>query len=206
LATAKSIRRHSWPRGISNDARKTLEQLAGALYAPPFAERLWQRALTEKDRRKLGGDLHAAAGNGGAVGMWMRLHGVNQLRALVDVADAVGYLKAQIRDWLLRELGEKQQVKKVDNSPVWDKSTGKLRLNGRTIRDVRVMRQPTNIQIILDAFQDANWPTQIRNPFINDDNPNLLHQAIRSLNKRLKSIRFHSSEGAKFVFWQRQSR
>jgi hypothetical protein len=206
LAKSKSNQRRSSPPSISTEARKTLEQLAGTLYALPFAERLWDRVLTDKEKKKLGGDFLAAARNGRAVGMWMRLHGVNQLRALVEVAYAVEFVKAQTRDWLLRELGAKQQTKTTDNIPDWDKSSGKLRLNGRIIRTVRVMREPTNVQIILDKFQAANWPTSIPNPFINDDNPNLLHQAIRSLNKRLKSIRFHSSEGAKSVYWQRHAR
>lgn len=46
------------------------------------ALRLWQRVLTDEDRRRLGGDLEEAyVQHCGAVGMWRHLRGVSVPRA-----------------------------------------------------------------------------------------------------------------------------
>lgn len=71
------------------------------------AVRLWERVLTEADRRRLGGDLEAAyALHGGAVGMWRHLRGVTVPRAVVDVGVRVGFLDADGGRTLLRVIGE----------------------------------------------------------------------------------------------------
>ena len=69
------------------------------------------------------------------------------------------------------------------------------------IRPVRVLRNPSNIQHVLDSFESAGWPSRIDNPL--GLGQEQLHQTLRSLNRGLKAIRFHAQEGAEAVVWQR---
>lgn len=74
---------------------------------PAFSARhLWERVFTPTERARLGGDLETAYRVGGTVGMWVRLHGVSQHRAVIDAARALGVLDEGTHAWLLRETGE----------------------------------------------------------------------------------------------------
>ena len=75
--------------------------------APLSAQRMWDRMLIEKDRERLGGDLQQAYWAHGTAGMWMKLHGVALERAVIDVAFGIGCLDQSTRDWLLREVGQR---------------------------------------------------------------------------------------------------
>lgn len=75
-----------------------------------WAERLWERHLTPEDRQRLGDDLSHAYGRHGTIGMWIVLRGVSQLRAIVDLAQLLGFLRAEDHSWLLREIGEAADV------------------------------------------------------------------------------------------------
>jgi hypothetical protein len=79
---------------------------------PMAASRLWEQVLSVADRRRLGLDFQSTYRRcGDTVGMWMELRGVTAERALVDVGQKLGFLSAEQRQWLLRELGE------VDDDP-----------------------------------------------------------------------------------------
>lgn len=75
--------------------------------SPAAALRMWERLLTEQDRKRLGGDLEKAYRAHSTAGMWMRLRGVSLERAVVDLAYGLGFLTESTRDWLLRELGQR---------------------------------------------------------------------------------------------------
>jgi hypothetical protein len=91
------------PEWVKEDWKTAYLRVKGT--AP--AARMWQRVLTPDDQRRLGGDLDAAyARHGGAVGMWIKLHGVSVPRAVVAVAVAIGFLDAGTGQALLRALGE----------------------------------------------------------------------------------------------------
>ncbi len=87
---------------------KVMEELRTLLLrvqALMSAERLWAR-LTPQDRRRLGGDFAEAYSQGKTVGMWMRLRGVSQPRAIIETAREVGLTDEATRNWLMREIGE----------------------------------------------------------------------------------------------------
>jgi hypothetical protein len=67
---------------------------------------LWERVLTEAERRRLGGDLERAWREHGTAGMWRKLRGVSLPRAVVEVACELNLMDERTRGWLLRELGE----------------------------------------------------------------------------------------------------
>jgi hypothetical protein len=72
----------------------------------PAAKRLWERCFTVAECDRLGGDFKAAYRQGGAVGMWMRLHGCSDVRATIEVARLLNFLDDPTAHWLLRETGE----------------------------------------------------------------------------------------------------
>jgi hypothetical protein len=122
-------------------------------------------------------------------------------RATLDLALALGHASDSDYHWLMREIGEEPSTPGQLNRPSWIASEGKLSFGGSVVRRVRIMGEPTNIQIILDAFQAANWPDSIPNPLT--DGQQQLHQALRTLNHPLTGIRFHSKEGGRFITWSR---
>jgi len=86
--------------------------------------------------------------------------------------------------------------------PEWNPQTGQLSCAGEQIRrPVRRFRNPSNVQRILGAFQNAGWPTSIHNPLEDVRNQTQLHQAVHQLNQTLRRIRFSVSEGAAVVNW-----
>lgn len=186
---------------LSDKARELLQDALGRVGAAYAAEHLWQRVLTGKQRRKLGGDLQEAYSRHGTVGMWMQLHPVSRLVAIVQVAYSIGFFDEQTRDFLLRELGEKKPTDDSVNLPSWNTETGQLKFAGRQVRRVRVRAKQSNIQVVLDAFEAAEWPNAIPNP-LRDGDPKSLHEAARSLNSGLKRLRFRVQEGGRAIRWE----
>lgn len=165
------------------------------------ASRLWQQVFTEQDRRRLGGDFEKAYKRLGTVGMWRELHRGSVEQAVVEAAHKIGLLFPSKYDWLLRQIGKKPMAAPAPtNLPEFQASSGELRWQGQFIRHVRLQARPSNIFIILEAFQSRCWSEQIPNPLGKDKQK--LHQALRSLNKGLKRIRFHSLAGATKISWK----
>jgi hypothetical protein len=164
------------------------------------AARLWERVLSEEDRQRLGGDLETCYRQLSTVGMWMKLRGVSQARAVADLAHELGFLDQTNYRWLLREIGEVPDAQPPSDLPSWEASSGKLRWKNQVIRKIRVLASPSNIQIILTTFEKAKWRSKIKNPLTQDQQQ--LHQALRSLNRGLTNIRFHAQEGGKAITWE----
>ncbi len=79
----------------------------------PFASgsKLWDDVLTDADRTALGGDLLAAHGRYGTIGMWARVRGItNRNRALVEVAYELGFLDELGRKRLISELNQDESL------------------------------------------------------------------------------------------------
>jgi hypothetical protein len=70
------------------------------------AQMLWDRVLTEAERRELGGDCVSAWQKYGTVEMYARLHGVTSRRAVADAARALNFIDEVTYQWMVRELGE----------------------------------------------------------------------------------------------------
>jgi len=189
-------------RQISREIAQELQEHWLRISPVVSAQRLWNRTLTEEDRRRLGGNFEESYTRLRTVGMWRQLRGVSLERAVIEVAREIGFLDDRTANWLLREIGEEEPAPVIPRQPVWDPARGELRLGGQVVRHVRVMAQPSNIQRILDAFQGRGWPSRIDDPLPDGPDQQRLHQVVLSLNEGLSGIRFHVQEGGRAVTWE----
>ena len=170
------------------------------------AERMWDRLLSPAERRKLGGDLAAAYHRLGTVGMWAKARQTSDEQAVLEGSVGVGHLSQANYEWLQREMGIGPAKSNAEPSsappvPAWDKNTGELRYGGKLIRRIRVMAKPSNIQRIVDAFQEEDWLRRIDNPLSGGADQHRLHLTLQSLNQGLEQIRFHGHEGGRAILW-----
>jgi len=184
-----------WPP----DVLEALQTAYGRIEPLTAAERLWHRVFTDEDRLQLGGDLTECYPRLGTVGMWVHVRHVSPERAVVEVARALNFLDEATAEWLLREIGD--QPPQIER-PFWNRANGELLWGDQVIRFIRVLREPSNIQRIVDAFQQAGWPSRVDNPLTLGQQQ--LHQALRSLNQRLEVIYFRSQEGGLAITWERR--
>lgn len=169
--------------------------------APGGVLHFWKEILTAEQREQLGNDINRAYERfGGSSGIWVKLHGGSRARAIVDVAFEMGLIDAAKHRRLRRNLGAEVEPVSQSDKPRWDAASGKLYLGNQLVRRVRLLQHPSNVQQILDAFQAAGWPRQIKNPLGGDQQT--LHQTLRSLHTGLSGLRFHSQEGGQAVSWE----
>ena len=188
-------------RTLRREVAQELQTQSLRIKPPVAATRLWERVLTEQDRQQLGGSLEQCYPRLGTAGMWMQIRRVSLERAVIEVARELGFLDQPTANWLLREVGEELPRSPSASLPAWDRKSGILRLGKHTIRRIRVMKDPSNIQQILDAFQAAGWPARIPNPLSLGQQQ--LHESLRSLHWGLKKLRFRSQEGGRAITWER---
>ena len=191
-----TINEHHLPVPVVEKLRESLMRLKTIT----VANRLWNKGFSDQDRQKLGGDLHTAYKRFGTVGMWRELRGGTLERAIVEASSKLSFLNDFDRDWLLGELGETLKPPGRSDKPRWDPIGGELSLEGHIIRTVRTFRRPSNVQQILGEFQQRRWRKKIENP-LKEQRQQQLHQALRSLNKGLQRITFHSGDGGKSIHW-----
>ena len=101
------------------------------------------------------------------------------------------------------EAYEKGSLLPQAECPVWDSDHGELWWGGQLIRRVRVMKHPSSIQWILDAFQAAGWPSRIDDSIAQGKQADHLRQIVLSLNEGLKKLRFHVQESGQAITWTR---
>lgn len=193
-------------RQISDRIRNELQTQFPRVSALNAAVRTWDWLLSDQEKESLGGNWESFAEHYqrlGTVGIWMQLKRVSQPRAIVELARELGFLHESKARRLLRELGENESLPSAEplDRPVWDNETGELRLRGEVIRKVRLNRNPTNIQRILDAFHEEGWPSRIDSPLPGGVDPKKLQEAVRTLNQSLTAIEFHVQEGGQAVRW-----
>jgi hypothetical protein len=192
-------------RRISRQVAEILETLRSRVRSGLIAAEIWD-LFTDSERDHLGGDLQASWKRLGTVGMWMEARGGSLEQALVSVALAMEL----VNDRELRKLKRDLELDVEINDrvaptevaqPTWDSQNGELRFGDRVIRKTRVLRNPSNLQRIVEAFHVAGWPIRIDNPLSLGQEQ--LHQALRSLNKGLDAIRFRAQEGGRAIVWER---
>jgi hypothetical protein len=173
------------------------------------AERMWEQLFTPSDRKKWGGEFLPAWKKYRTAGMWAKTRGTSIERAVLDVAVGIGHMSHANYEWLLREMGMRRTPRTTEQSrnmppvPEWNAENGELRFRGKLVRTLRVGGRPTNIQRIVDAFQEEGWPTSIDNPLPGGPNQQRLHATLQSLNEGLKGIRFHGQRGGRAIRWAR---
>lgn len=83
--------------------------------------------------------------------------------------------------------------------PSWDREHFQLRLGEQVIRTVRPVAK--NCILVLDAFQEEDWPFCIDDPLPGID-PLRRHEVIRTLNAGLTRIRFFADGTNERIAWQ----
>jgi hypothetical protein len=116
-----------------------------------------------------------------AVQIWAQVRGYTQDRAVLDMANGLGWMQPKEYEWFLAELGEPEQPRGVVAKPEWNSRRHQLRYEGKKIRDVRAIA--TNIIMILDAFQKQSWPDRIADPLPGPPDSQRLRGAIYKFNQ-----------------------
>lgn len=192
---------------LSPRAREELKTQISRVRPFASAELMWEQMFTDADRKKQGGDLEAAWKKLGTAGMWAKVRRTSPERAVLDVALGIGHMDQAKYEWLLREMGMRRSSPKPKRTgkppvPEWNKHNGELHFRGQLIRKIRVMANPSNIQRIVDAFQEEGWPTSIDNPLPGGEDQHRLHLTLQSLNRGLKRIRFRGHKGGSAIYWE----
>lgn len=189
---------------LSPTAMEELKTQAARVRLYQSALLVWHRLLTPEERNRLGGNPAEAWRRFGAIGMWTEARGASPEQAVLDMALGIGHMSLANYDWLRRELGISSGPAAPAATPLdvpsWDSASRELRFSGQTIRKVRVMREPSNVQRLLDAFEAQGWPPRIDNPLPGADEDQL-HQALQQLKTKLSGITFSSQQGGKAVCW-----
>lgn len=193
----------SWFESLPKRAQDALQQAGRRVLLVESQCLFWERVLTDAEREELGDPHTAFKQYGGIIGVWRKLNGGSQPRAIIESAYRLGHLDPASREWLQREIGESPEASTPvpeTPRPAWRQEVGQLLFGTELIRRVRVMKTPSNVQIILDAFEAAGWPKSIPNPLKLGSQE--LHEALRSLNEGMVRIRFHSQQGAQVIYWE----
>lgn len=202
-------RRVSAGRGINltTETNELLSQIQGRVETFDSASRIWHDYLTGRERFNLGGELEDA---------WHRYHGtlgmVSHVRkcspneALLWLCEVMEALPAARLRSLRQELGlpgKAEQSPPPSSIPSWHKVRGELSLGGKVIRRFRSTKVAHRAVAILDAFEACGWCEHIENPLKSGDE-HQMREAIYSLNKRLKRIRFKSDGTSAGIRWERR--
>lgn len=193
----------SWFESLPKRAQYALQQAGRRVLLVESQCLFWERVLTDAEREELGDPQTAFKQYCGIIGVWRKLHGGSQPRAIIESAYRIGHLDQTSREWLLREIGEPPEASTTaleTPRPAWRQEVGQLLFGTELVRRVRVMKMPSNVQTVLDAFETAGWPKSIPNPLKLGSQE--LHEALRSLNEGLARIRFHSQQGAQVIYWE----
>lgn len=201
-ARSQSVGGAPAPQGadpISARVRKETQDALQKVSNVSAAIKLWNEWLTPREKEHLGGDLMKALNaHGGTVGLFMKVRQLDQVEAILTVAHLVGFLRDLDRDRLRREWGLPAQKSPNDQRPTWNPETGKLYWGRQLIRTIRLIRPPSNLQILIEAFEAENWPEVIDSPFQYADK---LYDAVRGLKTGLKRIAFSAVAGAARCRW-----
>jgi hypothetical protein len=81
-------------------------------------------------------------------------------------------------------------------------SSGELWWEGRKIGEFRVRREPTAYQLVLNAFENVGWRSEIPRPC--EIEAHEIYGVLCRLNRAVKKISFHASLGGERIQWRRQ--
>ena len=136
------------------------------------------------------------------------LTGKPELYCLVEVSFRLKLIDSNKKSELLHELVGTDQELKISKSkrkpsvvkPIWSKGDGILKFNGKKVLKTQIRKKMTIIQVILQVFQDQDWPEKIDDPFYStlksDRRFNLVY--LNRLSKK-SSISFSLSPDRKFI-------
>ena len=131
----------------------------------------------------------------------VRLRQISQPRATIDLALANDLLTETSYRRLLREIGEGEREAAPTKRPVWDDKTGTLRFKNTVLRTFKSQTKAKNLVAILDAFETGKWAMRVQNPLRSGQQ---IHDAVRGLNRGLKTLTFHVEGDGQWIRWARR--
>lgn len=193
--SSTSRRRSSKPsaRVLPDSIQGEIDAIVPRLGGYSICSLVWNRLLTDAQRRKLGNDFDKALRKEHIVDIWARLHRQIPVRAVVELGYRTELVTTQTYERLLREIGVKKPPRTSARKPVWNRDRCELMLDGEVICRFGGRSRAKNATRILDDFQDLGWPEFIVDPIQGGKNAGRLNQAIYTLNQKQDVIRFHAN-------------
>lgn len=198
---------------LSQESAQELHELGVKVKCVATALHLWNHRLTPAEQARLGGDfakayesfdVTTARAGSRVIEMWCRLRGdCSEDRAVVDIAESVGYLTSSSAAYFRRVLGEGPlDVRDHVAIPKWNKDRCELWFKGRVVRRIISSTIATRSVLMLDAFEEDGWPPRIDDPLSKGPNPGRLRSAIAQLNRGLSGIVFAADGTGKGIRWR----
>jgi hypothetical protein len=190
-----------------------LSYLARQVRLPPIVHRVLTRQFTDAQRKsakrmekqwaKRMGPEGAKQGGPDIIQIWAKLHDVDPVEAVIEIARTNNFLFPDEAQQLLRYFGNTNDHKPQAAAPIKPDfgQDGRLRFGKQLIREVPLrLKARTKPELLLRAFQDSQWSAEIDNPFPKKE-IQYLYNAVRVLNKKLDVIRFEVRRGGTRVAW-----
>lgn len=193
-----------------------LSQLGNALSFGPNLRRALNRAFTEEEQQALIPPAQRVLQNDGkeklvsnvtietVIRAFASKAGFSDEQAVIELAHRAMILEPGEYEELLSRIGAVRDTGSVESKPNYCED-GSIRMNNRVIGRVQPRSTKTRLQQVLEAFQCRRWPVKVASPFgirAAQD----LHNTVRMLNQRVRSIRFHVQDGGRAVSWERRRR
>ncbi|MEN9673708.1 MAG: hypothetical protein RL553_1973, partial [Planctomycetota bacterium] len=140
--------------------------------------------------------------------MWTILHNEPEIVGTIKTAFRLDLISRNDRDELLQKIGwdaspiQVQKKSSGEKKPFWNQREGKLYFNGKAVLTTQRRKKLSNIQIILQEFQDQDWLAEMKNPLIKTNY--LIKNGIEYLNSISKVIQFSIAAGGNYLCWSLQ--
>ena len=174
---------------------------------------LFWKSLSEDDKGRLKKEIdnlkyhpkNKALPNASVLHMWKILHNEPEIVGAVKVAFRLDIISRSSRDELLQKIGcdaspiQVQKKSSSEKKPSWNHKEGILYFNKKAILITQRRNKPSKIQIILQEYQDQDWPDEIKNPLIVTNYR--IKDGIKYLNGISKVIQFSVAAGGNYLCW-----
>lgn len=174
---------------------------------------LFWESLSEDDKGRLKKEIdnlkyhpkNKTLPNASVLHMWKILHNEPEILGTVKVAYRLDIISRSSRDELLQKIGcdaspiQVQKKSSSEKKPSWNHKEGILYFNKKAILITQRRNKPSKIQIILQEYQDQDWPDEIKNPLIITNYR--IKDGIKYLNGISKVIQFSVAAGGNYLCW-----
>ena len=174
---------------------------------------LFWKSLSEDDKGRLKKEIdnlkyhpkNKTLPNASVLHMWKILHKEPEILGTVKVAFRLDIISRSSRDELLQKIGcdaspiQVQKKSRSEKKPSWNHKEGILYFNKKAILITQRRKKSSKIQIILQEYQDQDWPDEIKNPLIITNYR--IKDGIKYLNGISKVIQFSVAAGGNYLCW-----
>ena len=137
--------------------------------------------------------------------MWTILYNEPEIVGTIKTAFQLEIISRSDRDDMLQKIGwdaspiQVQKKSSSEKKPSWNHKEGILYFNKKAILITQRRNKPSKIQIILQEYQDQDWPDEIKNPLMITNYR--IKDGIKYLNGISKVIQFSVAAGGNYLCW-----